>query len=64
MRSGGGVGTHAVPSGLNHVGQGGALGGWPTLHGGLRGPWEGRSLRNNFPLGIQDQHNGPSEPRH
>lgn len=37
MRSGG-VGTHEIPSGLDHVGQGGALEGWPTLHGRLRGP--------------------------
>lgn len=38
MRSGVAVGTHATPTVLGHVGQGGALGGWLTLHGGLRGP--------------------------
>ena len=38
MRSGVGVGTHAIPSGLDHLRQAGALGGWPTRHGGLRGP--------------------------
>ena len=38
MRSGEGVGTLTAPSGLDHVGHQGVLGGWPTLRRGPRGP--------------------------